>query len=304
MGSAESIKLKFESEIKQLNKIHNNELFDDCIYVGSGDSYVVGLIVEYLTNHKCICYSPSDLFKSRFVKDSTYCFISVTGNTRANIEIARRARQAGARTVAITLDKYSKLAKTCDELVLLQIKRNNPLTESFSTFVANIVTCLQIIGVRVPSNFEIWYRRGLGLSASLLKTMVLPRTALYILGNNSLYALALYASLKMTEFFCTTAVAYKLEEFCHSPIFGIKKSHHLWIMGQKDMSISKRLEGLGFHRDYFELYRSDIFAQLFESIFFVQNLMLLMANRYGKSQSQYLLKKDLLNASSEIIYGN
>lgn len=46
------------------------------------------------------------------------------------------------------------------------------------------------------------------------------------LGNDILYPIALYTSLKMTEFFGITAIANKLEEFCHSPLFGIKPSHN------------------------------------------------------------------------------
>src|SRR6266540_4014024 len=141
MNSIESLKLDFNSQIKQLYNIHNKKLFDDCIYVGSGDSYVAGLIVEYLTSNKCRCYSASDLFKSRFIKDKTYCFISVTGKTRANIEVARRASQAGVKTVAVTLNKKSKLANICDEVVPLKITRTDTPTAGFGTFVANVVTC-------------------------------------------------------------------------------------------------------------------------------------------------------------------
>jgi len=90
MKSIDTLKLDFNSQIKELYNIHNEKIFDDCIYVGSGDSYVAGLIVEYLTSHKCRCYSASDLFNSRFIKDKTYCFISVRGKTKANIDVAQR----------------------------------------------------------------------------------------------------------------------------------------------------------------------------------------------------------------------
>ena len=50
MNSIESLKLDFNSQIEDLGSIRNEKIFDDCIYVGSGDSYVAGLIVEYLTN--------------------------------------------------------------------------------------------------------------------------------------------------------------------------------------------------------------------------------------------------------------
>jgi fructoselysine-6-P-deglycase FrlB-like protein len=304
MNSIESLKLDFNSQIKELNNIHNSKLFDDCIYVGSGDSYVAGLIVEYLTNHNCRCYSPSDLSNSRFIKDKTYCFISVTGKTKANIEVARRANQAGVKTVAVTFNKSSQLAQICNEIVFPEIKMKDTPTSGFGTFVASVVTCLRIVGLIVPSKFDIWHKKGLEQSLNLIDSMILPTETIYLLGNKTLYPPALYASLKMSEFFCTTAIAHKLEEFCHSPIFGIKKSHHLWIMGQKEEAISKRLKSLGLNLSYVELYSPDIFAQLFESIFFVQNLMFLMAKKYGYNQLQYVLRQDILKASSDIIYNN
>ena len=55
MNSIESLKLDFNSQQIELSNIHNEKMFDDCIYVGSGDSYVAGLIVEYITDHKCKC---------------------------------------------------------------------------------------------------------------------------------------------------------------------------------------------------------------------------------------------------------
>jgi fructoselysine-6-P-deglycase FrlB-like protein len=303
MNSIETLKLDFNSQIKQLYNIHNKKLFDDCIYVGSGDSYVVGLIVEYLTSHKCRCYSPSDLFNSRFIKDKTYCFISVTGKTKANIEVARRASQAGVKTVAVTLDKKSDLAQICDELVLPEIKRTDTPTAGFSTFVTNVVTCLQISGITIPEKFEVWHKKGVQLSVDLLESIVLPKEeSIYLLGNNILYAMALYTSFQMAEFFGSSVIAHKLEEFCHSPIFGFKRSDYIWILGQNESHLNQRLNALGLRLSYMELYNQDILAQVFESIFFVQNLMLLLAQRHGFIELQYVLMKDVLKASSDIIY--
>jgi fructoselysine-6-P-deglycase FrlB-like protein len=302
MNSIEALKLDFNSQIRELGNIHNKKICDDCIYVGSGDSYVAGLIAEFLTDHKCKCYSPSDLLNSRLLEDKTYCFISVTGKTKANIELARRATELGVKTIAVTQNSNSQLAQICGEIVPLKITTEHSPTAGFGTFVANVITCLQIVGVKVPSKFDIWHKKGLELSLNLLDSMILPKDTLCLLGNNTLYALALYASLKISEFFCINAVAHKLEEFCHSPLFGIKKSHHLWIMGQKEEPVSKRLKSLGLHLSYVELYNSDVFTQLFVSVFFVQTLMLLLAKKYGYIQLQYVLRQDILKASSDIIY--
>jgi fructoselysine-6-P-deglycase FrlB-like protein len=303
MNSIESLKLDFNFQIKELNEIRNKKIFDDCIYVGSGDSYVAGLIAEYLTSHKCRCYSPSDLFNSRFIKDKTYCFISVTGKTKANIEVARRASQAGVKTIAVTLDKKSNLAQICDELVLPEIKRTDTPTAGFSTFVANVVTCLQISGITIPQKFEVWHKKGVQLSLDLLESIVLPKAeSIYLLGNNILYAIALYTSFQMAEFFGTSVIAHKLEEFCHSPIFGFKRPDFIWMLGQNESQVNQRLNALGIRISYMELYNEDILAQVFESIFFVQNLMLLLAQRHGSIELQYVLMKDVLKASSDIIY--
>ena len=302
MNSIESLKLDFDSQIRELNKIDNEKIFDECIYVGSGDSYVAGLIAEYLTNHKCRCYSPSDLSNSSFLQDKTYCFISVTGRTRANIEIARTATESGMNTVAVTLNKNSKLAHVCKEIVPLKITKVNTPTTGFSTFVANVVTCLQLAGIILPKKLDTWYKKGTELSLSSFQSVKLPHETSYILGNNLSYALALYSSFQMAEFFGCTVIAHKLEEFCHSPIFGLKKSHCVWVLGQNEEQIRKRLSRLGPRLSYIELYNKDIFTQLFTSIFFVQNLILLLAEKYGYTELQFVMMKDVLSASSDIIY--
>ena len=301
MNSIESLKIDFNSQIKYLGNLHNEKMFEECIYVGSGDSFVAGLIVEYLTQ-KCKCYSPSDLINSRLLEGKTYCFISVTGKTKANIELARRAKESGLKTVAVTANENSKLAQVCDQLVPLNIIKVKTPTAGFRTFVANVITCLQLLGINPPNKFNIWHKKAVELSSNLSESMTLPQDTIYVLGNNLLYPLALYTSFQMAEFFGTTAVAHKLEEFCHSPIFGLKKSHDILILGQNEKRYSASLEGLGLPVYYSELYNSDGVAQEFQSIFLVQNLMLQLADKYGITELQYLSKEGILNTSSDIIY--
>src|SRR4026209_1622294 len=218
MNSIESLKLDFNSQIEDLGNIHNEKMFDECIYVGSGDSFVAGLIAEYLTQ-KCKCYSPSDLINSKLLEGKTYCFISVTGKTKANIELARRVKESGLKTAAITANENSKLAQVCDQVVPLNITKVKTPTAGFRTFVANVITCLQLLGIYVPNKFESWHNQAKQFSPKISDSLLLPNDMLYILGNNLLYPLALYTSFQMAQFFGKAAVAHKLEEFCHSPIF-------------------------------------------------------------------------------------
>jgi len=302
MNSVESLRLDFNTQIGELGKVNNDKISNNLIFVGSGDSYVAGLIAEYLTNHNCKCYSPSDLFNSELAKDSTYCFVSVTGKTKANISVAKRISQAGSKSVAITFDENSKLAQVCGKIIHPKLKKAHTPTAGFGSFVANVVTCLQVAGITVPKKFDIWYQNAVKMSQNVLESLVLPEDTVFILGNNILYPLALYTSFQLAEFFGTRAVAHKLEEFCHSPIFGLKSPDSVWILGQNESQVNQRLNILGLRLSYFELYNSDIVRQLFESIFFVQNLLLFLAQRHGLKELQYVTMKDVLKASSDIIY--
>ena len=161
---------------------------------------------------------------------------------------------------------------------------------------------MQVAGITVPKKIEMWYQNALKISKNVLESVVLPVDTVFVLGNDTLYPLALYMSLQMAEFFGTTVVAHKLEEFCHSPVFGVRNAHQLVILGQKEKSIAQKLGKLDLKISYIELYNQDILSQLFESIFFVQNLMILLAERYGSTELYYRMSKHALKVSSEIIY--
>jgi fructoselysine-6-P-deglycase FrlB-like protein len=302
MNSIDALRLDFQSQVSELGNIRYDKISDRLTYIGSGDSYVAGLITEYLTDHKNTCYSPSDLSNSKLDKDMTYCFVSVTGKTKANISIAKRASKIGARTVAITFKQDSELAAACDKVICPKVKRANTPTAGFASFVANVVTCMQIAGLKVPQSFDIWHNNATKKSQHHLKSAILSKNTVFLLGNNMLYPIALYASFQMAEFFGSKTVAYKLEEYCHSPIFGVKKNDCVWILGQNELDVKRILDKIGISLSYIELFNDDVFAQVFESIFFVQSLMLRLSSKYKTNELRYVTMKDLLRASSEIIY--
>lgn len=204
MDSLEKIRLDYIEQINSLTQFSNRKKSKNCIFVGSGDSYLAGLIAEYVSNHTCSSYSPADVMKSKFMKEMTYYFISVTGRTRSNIEVAKRATDAGVRTVAVTLDPTSELANVCSEIYPLG-KAMARTSSSYSAFTANVVICLQLAGISIPRKFQKWYRNGMALS-SRFDHVNLPKGILHILGNDVFYPLAIYASLKMSEFFGVTTV--------------------------------------------------------------------------------------------------
>jgi glucosamine 6-phosphate synthetase-like amidotransferase/phosphosugar isomerase protein len=300
MDSLDKIKSDYTQQINSLSKVSGRKESKNCIFVGSGDSYVAGLIAEYFSNHKCKCYSPSDFTRSEFMENMTYYFISVTGRTRSNIEVAKRATRAGVKTVAVTFDPTSELANVCEQIYPLETTMTNTST-SYSAFTANVVICLQLAGVSIAQKFNTWHKNGLALSSSF-DHVSFPNGVLHILGNDVYYPLAIYASLKMAEFFGVTAIPNKMEEFCHSPVFGIKPSHTIWILGRTKDTTSRKLENLKNESSFFELKNPDLLSELFESIFFLQGFMLLLCEKRHFTELKYVLMKKVLAISSDIIY--
>ena len=299
MDSLEKIKIDYSEQIYSLSQISCRKKSENCIFVGSGDSFVAGLIAEYISNHKCKCYSPADLTRSKFIENMTYYFISVSGRTRSNIEVARRATKAGVKTVAVTFDPTSELAKACNEIISLKSIMTNTTT-SYTAFTANVVICLQLAGMSIPPKFEMWHRNGAALS-SRFHHFCIPKGVLHILGNDVFYPLAIYASLKMAEFFGVTSLPYRMEEFCHSPLFGIKPSHTLWILGRTEDITCNKFKNLKNGYNFFELKNPDPVSELFEAIFFLQGYIVLLCEKHNFSELKYVLMKKVLAISSEII---
>ena len=300
MDSLEKIKLDYMEQINSLSQISCRKKSENSIFVGSGDSFVAGLIAEYISNHRCKCYSPADLMRSKFIEDTTYYFISVSGRTRSNIEVAKRATRAGLKTVAVTFNPKSELAKVCKEIISLETVMTNTGT-SYSAFTANVVICLQLAGTAIPPNFEKWYRHGMALS-SKFHYLYFPKSVLHILGNDVFYPLAIYASLKMAEFFGVTSIPNRTEEFCHSPVFGIKPSHTVWILGRTEDNTSHKLRNLKNVFNFFELKNPNHISELFEAIFFLQGFMLRLSEKQNFTELKYVLMKKILSISSDIIY--
>ena len=54
------------------------------------------------------------------------------------------------------------------------------------------------------------------------------------LGDGILFPVGIYGALKINEVFGSKSFAYPLEEFCHSPIFSIKRNDKIMILGNKE----------------------------------------------------------------------
>lgn len=178
-------------------------------------------------------------------------------------------------------------------MIVPQIKRTDAPTAGFSSFIAYIVTCLQISGVTIPQKFHIWLENGAQLALDM-DSLMLPQQIQYICLGNILYPVELYTSFQMAEFLGTSAIAYELEEFCHSPIFGFKTSDYAWIFGQNESHVGDHLSQ-GVHVKTILNSTIQIFSHYcFNQYSSCRNLMLLLSEKNQLTELQYVMMQDVL----------
>jgi glutamine---fructose-6-phosphate transaminase (isomerizing) len=323
-----------EKEVRyQVGYLHDLNLpekvsFENCILVGSGDSYAAALITSYASNRKLICCDPMEIsFNPEIVKNRSIYLLSVSGNTKSNIHAAKVSKKLGSLTTAITSKPQSVLARNCDRIIELSYKTAGISTSGTISFTASLLSCLSLIGkASMPGDlWEIYRRtyrqaRNLSISVSSKKKI----STIILLGEGILYPLALYGTLKINEVLGLRSFAYSVEEFCHSPLFGLKKSDQVIILGHspKNISIDRnkttatrspattaeklngQLQGLGYSSEYVDCASDSksLTELLLRSTVLLQLFVIRQARLKGLDECIFLRKKNLLAVSSGLIY--
>jgi glucosamine--fructose-6-phosphate aminotransferase (isomerizing) len=277
---------------------------ENCLFVGSGDSYVAALAAQYTSGNRAIAGHPADIIANSSMVDGRHVyFVSISGNTKANALAAQVAAKRGAKTTAITARPDSRLAKACDEMIELRYKSTGVKTAGTISFTASMLTCLAIAAkIRVPASLGSMYKKADAQAEKASKT---DKKSFIILGDGILFPAAMYGALKFNEVFGAKAMPYPLEEFCHSPLFSAKKSDQIIILGAngdgKDLDSRLRKERLpSMHVD---CTASTEIESLLQAAFFVQLLAVKLARRRKLTDCYFLKNKKLLKTSSDFIYG-
>lgn len=275
---------------------------EKCVFVGSGDSYVAGLAAQYFSCGRCFCCYPNDIIHSPSLVDgrSVY-FVSISGNTTANVLAARVARRRGARTIAVTARPASRLARTCDYTIELKYQSAGVTTAGTISFTSSMLACISIAArISLPANLG-WLYRQAEKQAGRIASKI-DKGVYFILGDNILYSAAIYGALKLNEVLGAKAFPYPAEEFFHSPLFSLKKGDQVIILGNSSKQIEQRLRREGFSSLYVGFMGEGI-GLLLQSVFLMQLLVLKMAQRRGLTSCYFLKNKRLLKTSSDFIYG-
>ncbi len=312
MNAIEAMQTEIEYQVQDLHKLELLAPVSNCLFVGSGDSYIAGLAAQYYSGSHAICCSPIDIIKNHLlVKRRNLIVVSISGNTRANILAAKIAKKHGVGTIsALTARSSSRLAKSCDQTIELKYKSTGITTAGTISFTLSMIKCISLsTELQLPSNIRKMYIRADKQARQAISKIDdksnSSNTSYFILGNSQLYAIALYGTLKFNEIFGAKAMAYPAEEFCHSPLFSIKNIDQAIVLGgdadNNSRKLSKRLNEEGFSSVHVG-FKSTGIELLLESTFFMQLFVLKLAQKYGLTSCYFLRNKKLLKVSSDFIY--
>ena len=96
MNSIEIMKMEIERQSYGLkvNRSSKNGDSDNYLFVGSGDSYISGLLASYESNFNYLCMDPAEIIiNPNLCQDKRVCFISISGKTKENILAAKKAKK-------------------------------------------------------------------------------------------------------------------------------------------------------------------------------------------------------------------
>jgi fructoselysine-6-P-deglycase FrlB-like protein len=316
MNAIEAMQSEIEYQVQDLHKLHLSSPVSNCLFVGSGDSYIAGLAAQYFSGSRAICCSPIDIIKNPLlVKRRNLFLVSISGNTQANIIAAKIAKKHGVGTIsALTARSSSRLAKSCDQTIELKYKNTGITTAGTISFTASMIKCISLsTELQLPSNLRKMYNRAENQAKQAIskiddKSNSSSSTSYFILGNSQLHAIAMYGALKFNEVFGAKAMAYPTEEFCHSPLFSIKETDQAIVLGGEDdddddnsSKLSKRLNEEGFASVHVGFKPTGI-ELLLQATFFIQLFVLKLAQKYSLTSCYFLRNEKLLRVSSDFIY--
>src|SRR5438094_3801471 len=133
----------------QLRKRHISKLKpSSLIFTGSGDSYAAAVFAQELSQGESAASDPYELLQNiRRIRGKNLVIISVSGRTKTNIELARKAKGISTSTLAITANSESPLARECDDTLQLQYRTAGILTSGTISFTTGLLACALLLSI-------------------------------------------------------------------------------------------------------------------------------------------------------------
>ncbi|MDA4116102.1 MAG: hypothetical protein OK442_06065 [Thaumarchaeota archaeon] len=228
--------------------------------------------------------------------------VSVSGETRSNIELARALKGVAKVTVAITRNPSSRLASETDRVIGLPFKPAGK-SPGIATFTLALVAVLKVCGLQSGRDFEEVLLRATALAKGI--RIASGRNLTHFAGNNEAYAASVYGVAKIYEMLGGRAQASLLEEFSHMPLFSLSTSDRVNVVespgGAKGRQLHETLTRGGFSSSLIRP-EGDPVERLYLLVFSMQKAVIDAARREGLESPYFLGAKKKMRISDEMIY--
>jgi len=277
----------------------------DMIFIGSGDSFSCSLFASYLSKGQACAADPYELEQyPELAVGKTVFITSVSGRTRANLQLARRIKRLARKRVALTANPASPLAKECDETL--------PLPSRLLGFVASGTVSFTMSLLALASRIRTLPRlRDLDKAEARAKQWArglrtVPRGGFLFVGSGIGYALSAYGAFKIHEVLGLPADYVQTEQLGHSKLFSLQTSDNIVCLASrqdgKTAHISRALSKNGFHSHLLDIRAGDPVVAGLEAAFSFQQLALELARARRLKEVAFLLDEKKLKLSSSLIY--
>lgn len=272
------------------------KLQKNMVFCGSGDSLCAAMLAEAFSNYSIPALDPLDVIKNKKLVEKKHAyFVSVSGNTISNV----RAARLGKKTVAITKNPASRLAKLCDDAILLNYSDSGILTSGSIGFLASALTCISLVcGFRIENPAKIF-------DAAKSQSKITPTNKTYFLGNQYTYPIAMYAAAKLGEILGLDAHYERIEQFLHMGLFSAKPGDTIIIFEQRNPHLAKmisHLSKLGLHVYNPGVDSKNKISQILFYTFASQMIPLNVARKKRMRDCHFITQKKTRAASSDMIY--
>jgi len=237
------------------------------------------------------------LIKNKTIaKNKAVYFVSVSGNTISNIKAAKIAK----KSIAITSRPQSRLAKACNDSIIMKSLTSDVFTAGSITFLETALTCISLVtSLSIPKNPQI-FKKALS-DAKKSKT----GKRIFVLGSEYTYPIAMYCAAKFYEILGYDVHFQRIEQFSHMELFCIQKGDTVIIFDEKNShnkQLAKNLKSVGLNVIHLTFESKDKISQFLYYVYLSQLLPLFEAKKQGKKECHFILAKKFRNASNQMIY--
>ena len=274
-------------------------------FAGSGDSYAAAVFAQELSQGESEASDPYELLANvSRIRGKNLVIISVSGKTRTNIDLARKARRISIRTLAVTTNPESPLAKECDETLQLKYRTTGVLTSGTVSFTISLLACAFLLRI-LPRTVQ---AKSTGTDAGIVATnsKQAENRAFLFTGSGVNYALSLYGAAKINEVLGAKAEAIYPEQLGHAKLFAIDKKRDTVLSissGQdKAMEMHELLRKDGFQSSILAFPESHVVNRSLNIALYLQHLVLALAKKRGMRECSFLSNRKRLDLSNRMIY--